>query len=89
MINMCHMDSDHTYETTLKEWRLIRPRMREGGVICIDDIFTAGVSRVLHENILPSRGDDVVFLPMLHGVTDGGGIYSGTGYAAVLCGVYE
>lgn len=84
MIDMCHMDSDHTYETTLKEWRMIRPRMRPGGVICIDDIFTEGVSRVLNEEILSASGDDAIILPMLHGVMENG-IYSGTGYAAVIC----
>lgn len=61
-IGILFIDSEHTYETTMAQYRKFRPLMAPGGVICLDDIHLGeGMDRVWQEINEPK-----IELPMLH-----------------------
>jgi predicted O-methyltransferase YrrM len=43
--DLIFIDTDHTYEQTLKEYSAWLPLMRKGGVMCFDDLYRPGVQR--------------------------------------------
>jgi len=42
-IDILFIDTNHTYEQTMKELSTYYPLMRKGGVICMDDLFRPGM----------------------------------------------
>ena len=61
-VGILFIDSEHTYETTMAQYRKFRPLMAPGGVICLDDIHLGeGMDRVWQEISEPK-----IELPMLH-----------------------
>lgn len=61
-IGILFIDSEHTYETTMAQYKKFRPLMVPGGVICLDDIHLGeGMDRVWQEISEPK-----IELPMLH-----------------------
>ena len=64
-IDLLLIDSAHTYDVTLNEWKLYRPMMRAGGAICFDDLDCEGVRDVWNQEV-DSAVDIKMELPSLH-----------------------
>lgn len=45
-VDILFIDTDHTYDRTLAEYKAWKPYMKKGGVICFDDLFRHGTGEV-------------------------------------------
>ena len=72
-VDLLFIDSSHLLGQTKMEWRVWRPQMVLGGIVCFDDLNNPGVRPVWDAEIV----DQKVELPELR--PDGGG------FGAVIC----
>ncbi len=73
LIDLLFVDTTHTYEQTMGEYKAWLPYMRKGGVICFDDLYRPGMNVVW--DALPSPKTGIHDLKRMHvggSPTDGG-----------------
>ena len=77
IVSVLFIDTVHTYERTMAEFKAWRPHLRPGAVVCLDDLYCEGMDRAWDE--LPGQK---LRLDELHPYV--GGPPKGGGFGVVL-----
>lgn len=69
-IDLLFIDTTHTYEQTMAEYRAYEPYLSDKAIVCLDDLFREGMDRAWNE--MPDNKIRFDFLHPSQSPTDGG-----------------
>ena len=79
-IALAYLDTDHSYERVSEEFRLVKPMMAEGGIVCVDDILLHEGMRRFWDEVREEKLD----LSELHTQLQAPHLPRGTGFGVIL-----
>ena len=79
-IVLAYLDTDHSYERVSEEFRLVKPLLADGGIVCIDDVLLHEGMRRFWDEVQEEKLD----LSELHTQLQAPHLPRGTGFGVIL-----
>ena len=80
LVSLFFLDTDHTYERVSQEYRLVKPLLAPGGIVCVDDILLNEGMRRFWDEVREEKLD----LSELHTQLQAPHLPRGTGFGVIF-----